>query len=163
MSWWVMRTPVGGGYRGQPVSSTFAEFQSANRLTAQVYVSKHVTQFGASVIAGGPFKDKATADKFLADMNAGGFPGASDTIAQALGVNVPNPLAGVAAIGDLANRLTQKNTWVRVGEVIAGLILLYVGLNAMAKDTAVGNAVQAANQSAKHAGEKLKGIGMAVK
>jgi len=45
-------------------------------------------------------------------------------------------IGGIGAIGDFFNRLTQKNTWVRVGEVLAGLLLVWVGLSAMTKDTA---------------------------
>lgn len=44
---------------------------------------------------------------------------------------IPSPLSGVNAIGDLASRLTEGNTWVRVAEFIAGSILLYVAVKAM--------------------------------
>lgn len=59
-----------------------------------------------------------------------------------------NPLAGEEAqaaqditgaagsansVGDFLGRLTQANTWIRVGEVVVGLILLGIGLNAMLK------------------------------
>jgi hypothetical protein len=40
-------------------------------------------------------------------------------------------LTGVAAIGDFASRLTEKNTWLRAGEFAVGVVLLYVGLKAM--------------------------------
>lgn len=60
-----------------------------------------------------------------------------------------NPLSGVNAIGDFFNRLTQPNTWLRVGEVVAGLLLVYIGLNATMKDTAVGKAVNTAKNNAK--------------
>lgn len=46
---------------------------------------------------------------------------------------VPSPLSGLAAIGDFFARLTQKNTWVRVGEVVIGLVLVAIGVNAMFK------------------------------
>jgi hypothetical protein len=42
-----------------------------------------------------------------------------------------NPLSGVSAIGDFFSRLTNKNTWVRVGEFVAGALILYVGLKAI--------------------------------
>ena len=60
---------------------------------------------------------------------------------------IPN-LGGVAAIGDFFNRLTQPNTWIRVGEVLAGLVLILVGLNALTKDTAVGRGLQSAKRTA---------------
>lgn len=40
-------------------------------------------------------------------------------------------LTGINAIGDFFNRLTQSATWVRVGEVVAGGLLLYLGLKAV--------------------------------
>jgi hypothetical protein len=64
-----------------------------------------------------------------------------------------NPLNGVAAIGDFFNRLTQPNTWVRVGEVAAGILLVYLGLNATMRGTPVGNAVQGATRTAKKVAE----------
>lgn len=42
---------------------------------------------------------------------------------------VPNPLKGLAAIGDFFARLSNGNTWLRVAEVAAGVILLAVSLN----------------------------------
>jgi hypothetical protein len=65
----------------------------------------------------------------------------------------PNPLAdlgtaaknstgltGLAAIGDFFSRLGQANTWIRVGEVLLGLILIGVGI---AHLTGAQNAVSA--------------------
>ena len=49
-----------------------------------------------------------------------------------------NPLSGLAAIGDFFNRLTDAHTWVRVGEVLLGVILLAIGV---AKISGTGNAV----------------------
>ena len=65
--------------------------------------------------------------------------------------SIPNPLTGVSAIGDLANRLTQANTWVRVGEFIAGMVLVVIALNAITK----GPVKSAATSTAK------KGAGLA--
>jgi hypothetical protein len=45
--------------------------------------------------------------------------------------NPPNPLAGVADIGDFFHRLTEGSTWTRVGEVILGGILIYAGVRAL--------------------------------
>jgi hypothetical protein len=59
----------------------------------------------------------------------GGLPG---------GGGISNPLSGVNAIGDFFNRLTQPNTWVRVGEVVAGVLLVYLGLSATMRGTEVG-------------------------
>jgi hypothetical protein len=59
------------------------------------------------------------------------------------------PLGGIAAIGDFFNKLTEANTWVRVGEFAAGAILLYIGLSALTRGTAAGDAVQSATSKAK--------------
>lgn len=67
-----------------------------------------------------------------------------------------NNLTGLGALGDAANRLTQPNFWERAIEVIAGLILLYVGLNALARDTPVQSTTQYLNQGAKKAGQTLR-------
>jgi hypothetical protein len=44
-------------------------------------------------------------------------------------------LTGVNAIGDFFARLTEPNTWVRVGEVLAGVLLVYLGLSASVRGT----------------------------
>jgi hypothetical protein len=62
-----------------------------------------------------------------------------------------NPLKGVAAVGDFFSRLTESSTWIRIGEFIGGGILVIVGLNALARGTPVGNAVQSVKTGAKKA------------
>lgn len=51
------------------------------------------------------------------------------------GKGVPNPLAGGEAVlgglGDLVGVLTDVQTWIRAAEVIAGAILIYLGLKAL--------------------------------
>jgi hypothetical protein len=58
---------------------------------------------------------------------------AGQAVKQQVSSQTGLPLTGVAAIGDFFSRLGQANTWIRVGEVVAGLILLGIGLNAMFK------------------------------
>lgn len=54
-------------------------------------------------------------------------------------------LTGLAAVGDFFSRLTQKNTWVRVGEVTVGGILLIAGLRALTSGSpAVGSGARKA-------------------
>jgi hypothetical protein len=83
-----------------------------------------------------------------------GMPGSENVTVPTSGVGISNPLGGVAAIGDFFNRLTQPNTWIRVGEVLAGLVLIWIGLNALTKDTAVGRGIQ----SAKRGAERTAGL-----
>ena len=62
--------------------------------------------------------------------------------------SIPNPLTGVSAIGDFANRLTQANTWIRVGEFLAGMVLVVIALNAMTKGPARSAATSTAAKGA---------------
>jgi len=75
---------------------------------------------------------------------AGGVqaPGAAPGINAPLPHALSNPLAGLAAIGDFFNRLTQPNTWLRVGEFAAGGLLVYLGLSAAMKGTMGEQAVK---------------------
>jgi hypothetical protein len=60
--------------------------------------------------------------------------------------------AGIGAatgVGDFLSRLTSPNTWIRVGEFLAGMILLYIGLNALARGTPVQTASNTATGAAK--------------
>jgi len=47
--------------------------------------------------------------------------------------DIPGAATAASSVGDFLSRLSQANTWIRVGEVVAGLILLGIGLNAMLK------------------------------
>ena len=67
-------------------------------------------------------------------------------------------LSGINAIGDFANRLTQGNTWLRVGEVIVGLMILYVGLNAVMKGTPIETATHSATKTAKRTAEVIGAV-----
>lgn len=58
-------------------------------------------------------------------------------------------LSGINAVGDLAHRLTEASTWIRVGEIVAGGLLLYIGIQALFRGTAAGNAVNSAVSTAK--------------
>jgi len=76
---------------------------------------------------------------------------------QTFGPGGPN-LGGIAAVGDFFNRLTQANTWIRVGEVLAGLLLLYIGVNALMRGTAAESAVNTAKQGAKRTAEVVGAV-----
>jgi hypothetical protein len=64
-------------------------------------------------------------------------------------------LPGVSNVSDFLSRLISGNVWLRVAEVIAGLILLWVGLNALARGTAAGAVVNSAKRTVK------TGVGLA--
>ena len=79
--------------------------------------------------SGGPYPTKAQADaalKALQGVIATPEPLIPGTNIQA--PHLPNPLSGIAAVGDFFQRLTQANTWIRIGEVIIGVLLVAVGV-----------------------------------
>jgi hypothetical protein len=45
--------------------------------------------------------------------------------------NISNPLTGITAVGDIFQRLAQPQTWIRISEVIIGVLLLAVGVASM--------------------------------
>lgn len=71
-----------------------------------------------------------------------GVGGAARGAASDVNKGATTALGGINAIGDFFNRLTEANTWIRVGEVVAGVLILYIGLKATTSNTAVGNAVK---------------------
>lgn len=69
-----------------------------------------------------------------------------------------NPLSGINAIGDFFNRLTQAQTWIRVGEVVAGGLLLYLGLKAVVTPAGANVGKQTVKQTAHHVVEGAKKV-----
>lgn len=55
---------------------------------------------------------------------------------------VSDPLNYLADVGDFFHRLTEAATWERVGEIAAGIVLLYVGIKAVTQNTAAGGAAK---------------------
>jgi len=53
--------------------------------------------------------------------------GAANAVSNETGI----PVTGINAIGDFFARLTKPNTWLRLAEGLAGLLLLALGLNAL--------------------------------
>jgi hypothetical protein len=117
-------------------------------MTRAQYVSRYGGPPGAGNTNGytNRLEAQAAAAKFNANPEPAAGPAMAPSVAPTKGLT--NPLSGVNAIGDFFNRLTQPNTWIRVGEVVAGLLLIYVGVNALMRDTAAGKAVQSAKRGA---------------
>lgn len=109
--WWVVNQPSNLGGRG-PQQTNYVVVQSAARPPNAV---------------AGPFPTQAAAQAWQTSANtAGNSPGSAAGGLVNAGVNA----TGIGALGDLAHRLTESQSWIRAGEVLAGLILLYVGLRA---------------------------------
>ena len=122
----------GNNYYVQPLTGTIQR-QSNPLLAASLRATGWM----------GPY-NWTTAKAQVAGLKAGigaATPGGLPTVGP--GGNILNPvtdLGGINAIGDFFNRLTEPNTWVRVGEVAAGLLLVYIGLSAVTRGTAAGDA-----------------------
>ncbi len=68
----------------------------------------------------GPYATQAAAQAELTSLGAAQHAKQTTTVS--------GPLSGIAAVGDFFQRLTQANTWERIGEVVLGLILIAVGV-----------------------------------
>lgn len=55
---------------------------------------------------------------------------------------VPDSLK-LTDLAGFVTALTQKNTWLRVGEAVLGLILVAIGVAAVTKGTPIGSAIRA--------------------
>lgn len=94
----------------------------------------------------------AAAAQFAKSGRAHALPGAGfGSIPPGAGPTLGNPLAGIADIGDFFHRLTEKQTWVRVGEVAVGGILLFAGVKALASGTTAGSVAKTATKPVKSA------------
>jgi len=105
----------------------------------------------------GPFPTKAAADAYgnkLAAQGKGakptGFAGAVGNTAGAAASNATSAATG--GLNDLASRLSQSHTWIRVGEAVAGFILIYVGAKAFFPQTVntVASTAKTARKAAIH-------------
>jgi hypothetical protein len=70
-------------------------------------------------------------------------------------------ISGLAAIGDFFARLTQANTWIRVGEFVAGGLILYVGLKALVSPPGQQVATRTAKQTVRTIAERATPAGRA--
>lgn len=70
--------------------------------------------------------------------------------------NVVPALTPLGSIGDFFHRLTEKETWIRVGEVALGGILIYAGVRALSSGTAVGQAAKSAAKPVKKVAKATK-------
>lgn len=64
-----------------------------------------------------------------AEVGTGQFINQAQNALQTANYLPPNPLSGLASIGDFFSRLTQVNTWMRVLEIGVGIVLVAVALN----------------------------------
>jgi hypothetical protein len=70
-------------------------------------------------------------------------------------------ISGLAAIGDFFARLTEASTWIRVGEFVAGALILYIGLKAIVAPEGQRVASRTAKQTVRKIAEKATPAGRA--
>jgi len=126
--WWVVnKISRPGGPRG-PQQTNYVIEQAASRPINTV---------------AGPYATKAAAQAWQTSANtAGNSPGSAIGGAADAAANA----TGLSAVGDFFGRLGQANTWIRVAEVILGVVLLAVGI------ARITHAVPAATRIARTAG-----------
>lgn len=92
----------------------------------------------SEVLINGPYATQAAAQQALATGVAG--PGTSTATSSGTDTQGPN-VSGLTAIGQFFTHLGEANTWVRVAEVLVGLILITTGF---ARITGTQNFISAA-------------------
>ena len=124
VSWWVII-----GVQPNPATGSVYSYFQGTQAQAQAEAGR-VVQIAGQTNLKGPYATKAAAEAAVASgqvkpqtssagpqLNVGGNP-----------VGNANDLTGLASIGDFFSRLTNANTWIRVGKVLVGGVLLIVGL-----------------------------------
>jgi hypothetical protein len=110
-----------------------------------VRVSQKPFPAGQSLIDSGPYATQLEAAAAAAKLRTALIP------------HVPtpptptSPFTPIASVGDFFHRLTEKETWIRVGEVALGGILVYAGVRALSSGTAVSSAAKSVTKPAKKA------------
>lgn len=113
VEWWV----IPEGFAGQLVQGF-----SPQGPALHIYTVKQATTKPAGAVAG-PFSTQAEAQQQADTLNVGG---------TATPGNIASAAAASAAGSPLAP-LFQSQIWLRVLEVVAGLVILAIGLNALFK------------------------------
>lgn len=127
--WWV----IPEGFAGQLVQGF-----STQGPALHIYTVKQATSKPPGAVAG-PFSTQAEAQQQADTLNVGG----TATPANLAGA------AATAASGTVLGPLFQANIWIRVLEVVAGLVVLAIGLNALFKGRPLQVVTGAAGLAAK--------------
>lgn len=134
---------AGLGFHGYATAATAQDHPNSVNLLTSVFVNGFIADYKYAVASGeepgGPNADILNP--------ANDVKGAAQAAA--------NTIPGIADIGGFFRNLTEGKVWIRVGEVAAGLLLLYVGLKAVT--TPAGQAVQKQGftDTFKHAAEAV--------
>jgi hypothetical protein len=123
--------------------------QGTGAEASQFYVKEAVnnSDYFILVAAGakGPYASQAAAQN---EANAENAVSRTQTLPTQAANIAKNTIPGVGTVDDLINWLTSGSLWVRIGELLAGTILTYVGLKAMTTPQGLPVAQQSARQTA---------------
>jgi hypothetical protein len=92
--------------------------------------------YAALIHEGIGWHEYATEKQMLSSIKAHGWKDPTGSVIGGLGnaTGIHNPIT------DITHFLTNPDTWIRIGEVLAGAILLTAGIVAILKTTSVGEA-----------------------
>lgn len=131
-----MRTYVEYGWRTMPRGSNEILAKARSRIAA------------LSADLSGPLNAyMAVPAKNLYDAKSDGYPAPPQTNPKGVG-SIPESVAATAPgvltdVSGFLSALTQRNTWLRVGEGILGLLLIGIGVAAVTRGTPIGSAIRA--------------------
>lgn len=106
----------------------------------------------------GPYSTQAAAQAAANSINSNQNTNEKLNDPNGLVTNAASDLTGLSEIGSFFGALSQGKTWLRVGEFVAGGILLYIGLKTAFQNTAVGNVARTGTQTAKKAASKAASV-----
>lgn len=145
--WWIIQTFFSDGSSSWAVGTARAGFAHPVPTANEIVFGPYPSQAAAQQAVDGHTFDQARQKYYGSNVSRG--PGGIPVP----GVQAPGVPSGLAAIGGFFSSLGDPHTWLRVAEVLAGLILLAVGLNAILKQSAgvdlAGGAARAARSGAK--------------
>jgi hypothetical protein len=98
-------------------------------ITQATGIQQIINVDGPGLSLAGPFPTQADAQAFKTQ-----FPPKGPAKA------ISGAVSATEGVSSFLGQLSNKNTWVRIAEVVLGLGLLIVGLSQLAKGTPVGNA-----------------------
>jgi len=99
-----------------------------------------------------PYNTKAEAENYLKKHPAKGKKNPIGGIVDPFHTG-PNQVGSIPGVGQLTDingfvsALTQRNTWLRIGEGLLGLLLIGIGVAALTKGTPIGAAIRTGAQA----------------
>lgn len=90
--------------------------------------SRYIGPYSSSAAASSAVANTSTAAGIAAGISAGNAAAGSVGLPAIPGGSVSNPLAGLQSIGQFFQNLGDLNTWLRIGKVVIGAVLIFIGV-----------------------------------